>query len=114
MKAVATALVTLAVGWSAATASAADPPYNIPTGPSAQNPPSLPLVAALSMPRGQRLGRVLRKGLVLRVYAYRQISLVVSAALTPATAKRYHVRRKGAIPRRDLEFKTPGVYEVHV
>jgi len=38
----------------------------------------------------------------------------VSAALAPATAKRYHVRRKGAIPRRDLEFKTPGVYEVHV
>ena len=92
-----------------------DPPYNIPSqpAPSPQSGPSIPLVAALMLPKGQKLGVVLRRGLQLRVYAYKAIHLSVSATLAPATARRVHVSpRTPAIRHKALKFDKPGVYQV--
>jgi hypothetical protein len=105
------------------TAAAADPPYNIPiqtappppTTPAADSGPSIPLVAALTLPKGQKLRVVLRRGLRLRVYAYKPIQFSVSATLAARTARRLHVSpRMPAIPHRAFEFGKPGVYQLRI
>jgi hypothetical protein len=74
---------------------------------------SVPVVAAITMPGGQKLGTVLEKGLLIRLYAYRPVSLQLTLLLQPRTAKALRVRNAKAGTRQQTVSK-PGVYDLRV
>jgi hypothetical protein len=70
----------------------------------------VPLVAAITLPRGQKLGMVLDDGLRLRLFAYRRIKVSVMARLTRKTAKRLHIHGRPRVAARNYDFAQRGVY----
>jgi hypothetical protein len=83
----------------------------LPGEPSA---PSVPLVAALAMSPKQTLKGVIADGIRFRLYAYRPITLTLSAALTPRTARSLGLRRHPTIATHRYHFASPGIYDVRL
>jgi hypothetical protein len=88
------------------------PPAPDPTGAQAAPAPR-PLVAALFLPQGQKLGSVLAHGLRLRLYAYRPVQLRLTLTLARAAAHRVGLRQR----RVAVDFvgvPSPGAYELRL
>jgi hypothetical protein len=83
----------------------------IPAQPSA---PSLPLVAALVRSPKQTLKQVVANGIKFRLYAYRPLSLTLSAALTPRSARNLGLRRHPVIASRRYQFAEAGIYQLRL
>jgi hypothetical protein len=83
-----------------------------PSSSSSAAAPSLPLVAAVALDGKQKLRAVATTGLRFRVYAYRPVSLSITATLTKRAAKRLGLGRHPVIGRRTFSFTKPAVYQV--
>ena len=83
----------------------------LPAQPSA---PSLPLVAALVMSPKQTLKGVIADAMRFSLYAYRPITLTLSAVLTPRSARSLGLRRHPGIASRTYQFAAPGIYELRL
>jgi hypothetical protein len=83
-----------------------------PSSSSSAAAPSLPLVAAVALDGKQKLRAVATTGLRFRVYAYRPVSLSITATLTKRAAKRLGLGRHPVIARRTFSFTKPAVYQV--
>jgi len=87
-----------------------------PSGPDATTlvqSPSVPVVAAITMPGNQKLGTVLEKGLAVRLYAYRPVTLQLALFLQPRTAKAVGVRTM-KLGTRLLNVTKPGTYDLRI
>jgi hypothetical protein len=91
---------------------AQDQGSSAPSSSSSAAAPSLPLVAAVALDGKQKLRAVATTGLRFRVYAYRPVSLSITATLTKRAAKRLGLGRHPVIARRTFSFTKPAVYQV--
>jgi hypothetical protein len=82
--------------------------------PGERSAPSLPLVAALAMSPKQTLKGVIADGIRFRLYAYRPITLTLSAALTRRTARTLGLRRHPTIATHRYHFASPGIYDIRL
>jgi hypothetical protein len=88
-------------------------PTAAPSTTAAQQP-SLPLVAAVSLLPKQSLRTLVKNGLGLRLYVYRQVRFSVSVTLTPKSARQLHMRRHPLVARRTFDFTKPAVYPLRL
>jgi protocatechuate 3,4-dioxygenase beta subunit len=89
-------------------------PTAAPSTATTTQQPSLPLVAAVSMPGKQTLRSVLKNGLALKVYVYRDVRLSVSMTLTNRSAKQLRMLRRPMVARKTFDFTKPAVYDLRL
>jgi hypothetical protein len=90
-----------------------EPATAAPSTATAQEP-SLPLVAAVTLPGKQSLRTFVKNGLRLRIYVYRQVHLSTTMALTRRSARRLGMQRRPIVARHTFDFTKPAVYELRL
>ena len=85
-----------------------------PSTGTAQQQPSLPLVAAVSMPGKQTIRSLLKNGLRLRLYVYQAVRLSVSMTLTHRSAKQLRMLRRPMVARKTFDFSKPAIYDLRL